>query len=86
MTARIRFVKYASLIVKIVAWIILLLGISVGSLIVSGAEHPPAQSAGNSRWLGFVVWAVYLFVFIFFYLVAKTADLVVQLFKETNKE
>ncbi len=86
MTARLKFVKYASLIVKIAAWIILLLGIFVGSLIASGAVHPPAQSAGNSRWLGFVVWAVYLFVFIFFYLVAKTADLVVQLFKGIDKE
>jgi hypothetical protein len=41
---------------------------------------------GNPRWLGFVILTFYSFAFFFFYLVAKMADILVQLINAGHQD
>ena len=74
------FLKTSSAVVKVAAWIFLLLGIVGGISMILG--YVP----GNPRWIGFVVLAVYAFFFFFFYFFAKIADLVIKIISELKKE
>jgi len=74
------FLKTSSTVVKIAAWIFLLLGIIGGGSIILGLVP------GNPRWMGLLVVAIYAFSFFFFYLIAKIADLLVKIINEVKKE
>jgi ABC-type multidrug transport system permease subunit len=67
------FLKVSSVVVKVVAWIFLCLGL-LGSVSLFLGKIP-----GSSRWMGFFILAVYGFIFFFFFLIAKMADLLVQI-------
>jgi len=70
------FLKIASIIVKVVAWLSLFLGALGGISIISGLVP------NNPRWFGLIILSVYIFSFFFLYLVAKLADLVAQIISE----
>ena len=70
------FLKVSSVVVKIAAWIFLFLGIIGGLTILLG------NVPGNPRWTGFIILAVYVFLFFLFYLVAKIADLIGMIIQE----
>ena len=74
------FLKASSAIVKIAAWIFLLLGIVGGVSIFFGLVP------GNPRWMGLIIIAIYTFSFFFFYLIAKIADLLIKIINEIKKE
>ena len=74
------FLKASSTIVKIAAWIFLLLGIIGGGSIILGLVP------GNPRWMGLLVVAIYAFSFFFFFLIAKIADLLIKIIKEIKKD
>ncbi len=74
------FLKTSSAVVKIAAWIFLLLGLIGGFSIVLGL------APGSPRWMGFVVLAIYAFSFFFFFLIAKIADLLIKIINEIKKE
>jgi hypothetical protein len=74
------FLRASSVVVKIAAWIFLLLGFFGGISLFSGVIP------GNPRWMGAVIIVIYVFFFLFFYLVARIADLLVQVIKEIKKE
>jgi hypothetical protein len=74
------FLKTSSVVVKIAAWIFLILGVIGGVSIISGLIP------GNPRWIGIVVLAIYVFLFFFFYLIAKIADLLIKIINEIKKE
>ena len=74
------FLKASSAVVKIAAWIFLLLGLLGGVSIVLGAV--PDQP----RWMGGIIIALYAFLFFFFYLMAKIADLLIKIINEIKKE
>ncbi len=67
------FLKISSLVVKIAAWIFLILGIIGGTSILLGL------TPDTPRWMGVMVLAAYAFSFFFFYLVAKIADLLIKI-------
>lgn len=67
------FLKASSVVVKIAAWIFLLFGVVGGISITAGLV------AGNPRWLGLFVLAIYAFLFFFLYLIAKIADLLIKI-------
>lgn len=79
MRKNIKFLKAASLIVKIVAWIFLLLGFFSGLSIVLGAlpDYP--------RWMGLIIIACYAFLFFFLIFAAKVSDTLVNLIKEIER-
>lgn len=74
-----KFLKVSSLIVKIAAWFLLLLGSFVGVSVIFRALP------GVPRPAGFIVLAVYAFIFFFFHFVAKIADTLVNLIKEIGR-
>lgn len=74
------FLKTSGAVVKIAAWIFLLLGIVGGVSIVLGLVP------NNPRWMGIVVLAVYSFLFFFLFLIAKIADLLIKIINEIKKE
>lgn len=74
------FLKTSSAVVKIAAWVFLLLGFVGGLSIILG------QVPGNPRWMGALVIAIYAFSFFFFYLIAKIADLLIKIINEIKKE
>ena len=74
------FLKISSAVVKIAAWIFLVLGIIGGMAVVIGI------TPGNPRWMGIVILSVYVFSFFFFYLVAKIADLLIKIINEIKKD
>jgi len=74
------FLKASSVVVKIAAWIFLLLGILGGSSILFGAVP------GNPRWMGLIILGVYIFMFFFLFLIAKIADLLIKIINEIKKE
>lgn len=74
------FLKTSSAVVKIAAWIFLLLGFIGGGSILLGLVP------GNPRWMGLLVVAIYAFSFFFFYLIAKIADLLIKIINEVKKE
>jgi hypothetical protein len=74
------FLRTSSAVVKIAAWIFLILGLIGGVSIMLG------KVPGNPRWMGMVVLTLYAFSFFFFYLIAKIADLLVKIINEIKKE
>jgi len=74
------FLKASGTVVKIAAWIFLLLGVIGGVSIILGLVP------GNPRWMGFIILAIYAFAFFFFFLIAKIADLLVKIINEIKKE
>lgn len=74
------FLKVSSAVVKFAAWIFLFLGILGGVSLLSGVVP------GNPRWMGFVVLAVYIFMFFLFFLIAKIADILVTIIDEIKKD
>ncbi|MDD5771757.1 MAG: hypothetical protein PHO81_05940 [Candidatus Omnitrophica bacterium] len=70
------FLKVSSAVVKVAAWIFLFLGLLGGVSLLTGTVP------GNSRWMGAVVLAFYVFVFFFLFLTAKIADLLVKIINE----
>ena len=74
------FLKISSVVVKIAAWIFLLLGVLGGISIILG------KVPGNPPWMGVFILAVYVFFFFFFYLIAKIADLLTKIINEIHKE
>lgn len=74
------FLKTSSSVVKIAAWIFLVLGVIGGLSIFFG------QVPGNPRWMGLIVLAMYVFFFFFFFLIAKMADLLIKIINEIKKE
>ncbi|MFH1397210.1 MAG: hypothetical protein ABIH27_01495 [Candidatus Omnitrophota bacterium] len=74
------YLKISSIVVKIAAWIFLFLGFSGGISLFLGVIP------GNPRWMGAVILVIYVFFFLFFYLVARIADLLIQVIKEIKKE
>ena len=75
------FLKTSSAVVKIAAWIFLLLGVLGGLSIIFGLT----PDALYPRWMGAVVLVVYAFFFFFFFLIAKIADLLVKIIHEIKK-
>lgn len=67
------FLKTSSAVVKIAAWIFLFLGV-IGGISITAGLVP-----GNPRWMGFIVLAIYAFLFFFLYLIAKIADLLIKI-------
>lgn len=74
------FLKVSSTVVKIAAWIFLFLGLTGGISIILGLVP------GNPRWMGILVLAIYAFSFFFLFLIAKIADLLIQIINEIKKE
>ncbi|MBU0503867.1 MAG: hypothetical protein ABH882_02020, partial [Candidatus Omnitrophota bacterium] len=74
------FLKTSSVVVKIAAWVFLFLGLTGGISLFFGVIP------GNPRWMGAVILVIYSFFFLFFYLVARLADLLIQVIKEIKKE
>jgi len=74
------FLRVSSVVVKIAAWIFLLLGIAGGGAVILG------MVPGNPRWMGIVIIIIYAFSFFFFYFIAKIADLLVKIINEIKKE
>ena len=66
------FLKTSSAVVKIAAWIFLLLGLLGGVSITLGFVP------NNPRWMGLVILAIYAFLFFFLFLIAKIADLLIK--------
>jgi hypothetical protein len=79
MQEQLGFLRVSSVVVKIAAWFFLFLGIIGGaSLIIGLAPNSP-------RWMGVIILAVYTLLFLFFYLIARMADLLSQIIKEIKK-
>lgn len=74
------FLKTSSAVVKIAAWIFLFLGLIGGISILLGLVP------GNPRWMGIIVLVIYAFLFFFFYIIAKIADLLIKIINEIKKE
>ena len=73
------FLKTSSIVVKIAAWIFLLLGIVGGTAMLMGLVP------GNPRWMGGVLLCLYAFLFFFLFLIAKIADLLTKIIHELKK-
>ena len=74
------YLKVSSIVIKVVAWIFLSLGLISGVTLLLG------KVPGSPRWSGLIVMVFYSFVFFFFFLVAKMADLLMKIAKEVRKE
>jgi len=74
------FLKTSSVVVKIAAWIFLILGLIGGVAIILGL------APGNPRWMGVILLAIYAFFFFFLFLIAKIADLLIKIINEIKKE
>ncbi len=74
------FLGVSSAVVKIAAWIFLLLGIVGGSSIILG------WAPSYPHWMGIIILVVYAFFFFFLYLIAKIADLLIRIINEIKKE
>ena len=74
------FLKTSSAVVKIAAWIFLLLGLVGGISMILGFVP------NNPRWMGIAVLAIYAFLFFFLFLIAKIADLLIKIINEIKKE
>jgi hypothetical protein len=80
MRQHLEFLETSSAVVKFAAWIFLVFGIVGGIPIILG------QVPNHPVWTGFVAMAVYVFFFFLFYLIAKIADLLVQIINEIKKD
>ncbi len=73
------FLKTSSVVVKIAAWIFLLLGVLGG---ISFILRPDST---QPKWAGYIIIAVYVFIFFFCYLIANIADLLIKMIHEIKK-
>jgi hypothetical protein len=80
MRQHLEFLETSSAVVKFAAWIFLVFGLVGGIPIILG------QVPNRPVWTGFVAMAVYIFFFFLFYLIAKIADLLVQIINEIKKD
>jgi hypothetical protein len=76
------FLRTSSAVVKVAAWIFLLLGLVGGA----GIAFNLVPNNPYPRWMGFVVLAGYAFFFFFLFLLAKMADVLVKIINEIKKE
>lgn len=74
------FLKTSSAVVKIAAWIFLVLGL------VSGVSTLLGMVPGNPPWMGMVIIATNSFFFFFLFLIAKIADLLTQIINQIVKD
>jgi hypothetical protein len=74
------FLETSSIVVKLAAWVFLVLGIIGGVSIMMGLVPT------SPRWMGIIVLALYAFFFFFFFLIAKMADLLIKIINEIKKE
>ena len=74
------FLRTSSVVVKVAAWIFLLIGI-FGAMSIFLKE-----STGYSRLTIVFGSALYIFFFFLFYIIAKIADLLVKIINEIKKE
>lgn len=74
------FLKTSSTVVKIAAWIFLLLGI-LGSIYIFLGKVPDKTALD-----GTVNLAAAIFFFFFFYIIAKIAELLIKIINEIKKE
>ncbi len=79
------FLKVSSVAVKIAAWILLFFG-GIGGIAVLFQIGSKDLGVVYPRWVGAVILAAYVFIFFFFYLVAKIADLLAKIINEIKKE
>jgi hypothetical protein len=78
MREHLEFLKTSSLVVKISAWVFLIFGIIGGAGIFMGLVP------NEPRLKGFLILAAFFFVFSLLYLVAKMADLLIQMIHEIH--
>ncbi len=74
------FLKVSSAVVKVAAWIFLLLGISGSILIVAG------KGPGKKIFGGVINLSAAVFFFFFFFFIAQIADLLFKIIKEIKKK
>jgi hypothetical protein len=74
------FLKCSSVLVKVAAWIFLLLGIAGSAAVFFG------PSADKPKWLGVMVLIIYSSLFAFLFFVAKIADILVKVINVIDKE
>ncbi|MBM3249961.1 MAG: hypothetical protein FJZ09_03835 [Candidatus Omnitrophica bacterium] len=74
------FLKTSSAVVKIAAWIFLLFGFIGGIGIFLGLVP------GEPRWKGLLTLVGFFFFFSFLYIIAKIADLLINIINEIKKE
>lgn len=72
--------KVSSIVVKVIAWIILLLGV-MGAVSMFTGTVP-----GNPRWMGVIILIVYLIFFGVLFFIAKIADILVKVINAVQKE
>jgi hypothetical protein len=75
------FLKTSSAVIKIAAWIFLLLGCAASIFIVLGLTGQDMP-----RYAGPLVLIVYVLIFFFLQLVAGMADLLLKLYQQLKKE
>ncbi len=80
MREHLSFLNTSSAVVKITAWIFLFFGCVGGAGIFLGLVP------GEARWRGLIVLAIFFFIFCFLYLIAKIADLLVEIINDIKKE
>ena len=74
------FLKICSLVVKIGAWALLVVGLVGGASIVMG------QVPGSPKWMGAVILLLYVFLFFLLQLIAKIPDLLTKIIDGIKKE
>lgn len=74
------FLRTSSVVVKVAAWIFLLIGI------FGAASIFLKESTGYSRLTIVFGSVLYIFFFFLFYIIAKIADLLVKIINEIKKE
>jgi len=74
------FLKTSSAVVKIAAWIFLLLGITGSVGIILG--YVPGKTVTD----GVFILSLIIFFFFLFYIIAKIADLLIKIINEIKKE
>jgi hypothetical protein len=73
------FLKASSAVVKVAAWIFLLLGATGGIATFLGLVP------NKTRWEGLGTLAIFVFFFFFFYIIAKIADLLIKIINEIHE-
>jgi hypothetical protein len=74
------FLRASSAVVKVAAWIFLLVGL------LGGVSIFLKQPAGYNKLLVLFGSTIYMFFFFLFYLIAKIADLLIKIIHEIKKE
>ena len=74
------FLKVSSVVVKVAAWFFLCLSILASVSLLFGIVPVDA------RWMGIIISVGYVFMFFFFFLIARMADLLVKISNDLKKE